>query len=231
MIVKFKFILEDYDCESDEGLGKMWHDNKEKFILLYVKLGYQWQLKKIREEMSKDANKDILVLSWPSEYVMKENRILRKIISGKELIYFEDHLLKWLRWHMKEVWIYQPKYFVVQPTVPTVVDFKYFIKHNDSDFEEYEQLWELNKHRMILLDTDLNYTQQYKKIHNEIKQSSKDIIAIRNPTELVLNRNKILKQIKEGRGFNNFDKDFTENKIWLPKEVWIYNPIIPDFFV
>lgn len=229
MIVKFKFILEDYYCASDMECGEMWHENEQKFIVLDARLPYDTQATRIRKVMFENENKDILVLLWPSDYIMKENKIVRKIMSGKELYYYDRHGHKYVRWFMTEVWIYKPTHFVINPWEPKVVDFKYFIENTNSDSEVYNQIWEQNKERIIILDTDLTYTQQYRKIRNDIT-SSKDILALKCPTEVVLNRNKILKQIKRGKGIN-YEVGELENKIWLPKEVWIYNPTIPDFYI
>ncbi len=74
----------------------------------------------------------------------------------------------------------------------------------------------------------MSYAQQNKKIRNEIT-NSKDILVLSQPTELILNRNKILQHIKRGRGINYYFEE--KDHVWFPKEVWIYNPIIPDFYM
>lgn len=48
---------------------------------------------------------------------------------------------------------------------------------------------------------------------------NKDILAIRFPSYRTIKQNKIINNIMSGKGFI-----YTDNKIWFPKEVWIYSP-------
>jgi len=47
---------------------------------------------------------------------------------------------------------------------------------------------------------------------------NKDILAIRFPDPIDINKNKIFNNIKSGKGF-----EYSKGKIWYPKEIWIYN--------
>ena len=47
---------------------------------------------------------------------------------------------------------------------------------------------------------------------------NKDILAIRFPTYRTIKQNKIINNIMLGKGVTYADK------IWFPKEVWIYSP-------
>ena len=53
-----------------------------------------------------------------------------------------------------------------------------------------------------------------------LRADNKDILAIRFPTNRIIKQNKIINNIMSGKGFV-----YDDNKIWYPKEVWIYNPI------
>ena len=49
---------------------------------------------------------------------------------------------------------------------------------------------------------------------------NKDILAFRFPTNKTIKENKIINNIISGKGII-----YADNKIWYPKEVWIYNII------
>jgi hypothetical protein len=99
-----------------------------------------------------------------------------------------------------------------------IVDLKYFYENPDSDFEEYDKLWDANRDRMIFFQQNSLFTlkQQGETIVYNIDKS-KDILAIRFPNKNIF-KNKIIKDIIRGKGFIYGDK------IWYPKEVWIYSP-------
>ena len=50
--------------------------------------------------------------------------------------------------------------------------------------------------------------------------NNKDILAIRFPINSIIKKNKIINDIMLGKGVVCDD-----NKIWYPKEVWVYNPL------
>ena len=100
-----------------------------------------------------------------------------------------------------------------------IVIFKYFHEKTDADFEEYNKLWDENKERFIFLQTHLSLSQQMSIINNSM-DNTKDILAVRFPTKNEIQRNQIINNILLGNGIV-----YETNKIWYPKEVWIYNPI------
>ena len=99
-----------------------------------------------------------------------------------------------------------------------IVKFKYFHEKTDADFEEYNKLWDENKERFIFLQTDLSLSQQMSNINNSM-DNTKDILAVRFPTKNEIQGNKIINNILLGNGIA-----YETNKIWYPKEVWVYSP-------
>ena len=70
---------------------------------------------------------------------------------------------------------------------------------------------------MIFLHHNLTLSKQMSSIIHDITDN-KDILAIRFPTYRTIKQNKIINNIMLGKGFTYTDK------IWFPKEVWIYSP-------
>ena len=99
-----------------------------------------------------------------------------------------------------------------------IVNLKYFYEKTDANYEEYNKLWEENIERIVFLHINLPLSKQTSSIINDITDN-KDILAIRFPTNSILKKNKIINNIMLGNGFI-----YDDNKIWYPKEVWIYNP-------
>ena len=100
-----------------------------------------------------------------------------------------------------------------------IVSFKFFYEKTDANCDEYKKLWGGNADRMIFLQDDLPLSKQTSSIVKDITDN-KDILAIRFCTYRTITHNIIINNIMLGRGFN-----YADNKIWYPKEVWIYNPI------
>ena len=99
-----------------------------------------------------------------------------------------------------------------------IVIMKYFYEHTDTNYDEYNKLWDENIERFVFLQHHLPLSKQIINIINDITDN-KDILAIRLPTNSAIKQNKIINNIMSGRGFI-----YDDNKIWYPKEVWIYNP-------
>jgi hypothetical protein len=99
-----------------------------------------------------------------------------------------------------------------------IVNLKYFYEKTDANYEEYNKLWDENIDRLIFLHTNLSLSKQISMLINDISVN-KDILAIRFPTNDILKNHKIINNIMLGKGFI-----YEDNKIWYPKEVWIYNP-------
>jgi hypothetical protein len=99
-----------------------------------------------------------------------------------------------------------------------IVNFKFFYEKTDTNYDEYNKLWGENIDRMIFLPHDLPLSKQTNSIINDITDN-KDILAIRFCSYRTITHNIIVNNIMLGRGFIYADK------IWHPKEVWIYNPI------
>jgi hypothetical protein len=100
-----------------------------------------------------------------------------------------------------------------------IVNFKFFYEKTDTNYDEYNKLWGKNIDRMIFLPHDLPLSKQTSSIINDITDN-KDILAIRFCSYRTITHNIILNNIMLGRGFI-----YNDNKIWNPKEVWVYNPI------
>lgn len=100
-----------------------------------------------------------------------------------------------------------------------LIEVKYFHEKSDQDFELYTKLWDENQERFVYLHTNLSNKQQINSIINNLNDN-KDILAIRFPTINEVKRNKIINDILLRKGFR-----YENNKVWYPKEMWIYNPI------
>ena len=100
-----------------------------------------------------------------------------------------------------------------------IVNFKFFHEKTDADYEEYNKLWDENKERFIFLHTNLTLSQQMSNIKNDM-DINKDILAVRFPSNNDILHNKIINNMLFGKGII-----YDNNKIWYPREVWIYSPI------
>jgi hypothetical protein len=96
------------------------------------------------------------------------------------------------------------------------VKFIYFHEKTNSDYETHNLYWHEHRDRFIFLQIHLTLIQQLDLIKDSIDET-KDILAVRFPDYDELNRNKIIKNITLGKGIP-YDTD----KVWYPKEVWIY---------
>lgn len=98
-----------------------------------------------------------------------------------------------------------------------IVNFKFFYEKTDKNYDEYNKLWNENIERILFLPHDLPLSKQRSSIINDITDNT-DILAIRFCYHRTITHNIIVNNIMLGRGFN-----YDDNKIWYPKEVWIYN--------
>ena len=100
-----------------------------------------------------------------------------------------------------------------------IVNFKFFHEKTDADFVEYNKMWEENKERFIFLQTDISLSQQMSIINDIMDMdNARDILAVRFLTKNEIQRNKIINNILLGNGIA-----YETNKIWYPKEVWVYS--------
>jgi hypothetical protein len=100
-----------------------------------------------------------------------------------------------------------------------IVNFKYFYEKTDTNFDEYKKIWGENIDRMIVLQDNVPLSKQTSSIIKDMTDN-KDILAIRFCSYRTITHNIIINNIMLGRGFV-----YDNNKIWYPKEVWLYNPI------
>ena len=98
-----------------------------------------------------------------------------------------------------------------------IVNFKFFYEKNDTNYDEYKKIWDENVDRMIFLHHNLPLSKQASSIINDITDK-KDILAIHLGSYRTITHNIIINNLMLGRGFI-----YDDNKIWYPKEVWIYN--------
>jgi len=102
-----------------------------------------------------------------------------------------------------------------------IVTIKIFYEKSTADMHEYNTLWEENRDRFIYLQSNLSVKYQQDIIKHNIKENNnKDILAVRFPSNIVMKKNKIINDAMVCKGFI-----YDTNKIWYPKEVWIYNPV------
>jgi hypothetical protein len=99
-----------------------------------------------------------------------------------------------------------------------IITIKYFHEKNDLDFENYDKLWVENHDSFVYLQTNLSDMQQINILINQLNDN-KDISVVRFPTISQNTQNKIINNILLGKGFK-----YENDKIWYPKEIWIYNP-------
>jgi len=100
-----------------------------------------------------------------------------------------------------------------------IVNFKFFFDKTDTNYDEYKKLFSENIDRIIFLHHELPLSKQTSSIIKEITDV-KDILTIHFCSYRTITHNIIINNIMLGRGFI-----YDDNKIWYPKEVWIYNPI------
>jgi len=100
-----------------------------------------------------------------------------------------------------------------------IVNFKFFYENSDTNYDEYNKIWNENIQRIIFLHHNLPLSKQTSIIINDITDN-KDILGIRLGSHRTITHNIILNNIMLGRGFI-----YSNNKKWYPKEVWIYNLI------
>jgi hypothetical protein len=102
-----------------------------------------------------------------------------------------------------------------------IVNFKFFHKKTDADFVECNKMWDENQQRFIFLYLDLSLSQQMSIINDFIdSDNTRDILAVRFPTINEIQNNEIINNVLLGNGI-----EYKKNKIWYPKEVWVYRPI------
>ena len=101
----------------------------------------------------------------------------------------------------------------------TTIIFKIFYEKTYEDYEKYNKLWDEHRERMIFLQDHLPFLKQARCFRDDISDN-KDILSIRFPTRKFFTRNKIFNNIISGKGFY-----YSDNRIWHPKEVWIYSPL------
>jgi hypothetical protein len=99
-----------------------------------------------------------------------------------------------------------------------IVNFKIFHEKTDADFAEYKKMWDENEERFIFLQINLSFSQQMSIINDSI-DNTKDILVVRFPTKNEFQRNEIINNVLLGNGIV-----YENNKIWYPKEVWVYSP-------
>ena len=98
-----------------------------------------------------------------------------------------------------------------------ILTVRYFFERSDADYEDYKKPWEENQYRMVFFQHVLGSSNQ-SKICSQHITDAKDILAVRFESHKRLKKNLILNDILQGNGFV-----VSENKIWYPKEVWIYH--------
>ena len=93
---------------------------------------------------------------------------------------------------------------------------KYFYEKTDNDYLEYNNLYDLNFKRIVFFSHNLEVKYHKTNIESQIDED-KDILSVRFISDINLKNNKIITNILLGNGFV-----YDNNKIWYPKEVWIY---------
>lgn len=106
-----------------------------------------------------------------------------------------------------------------------IPEVRYFHEKTNQDYETYNKLWHEKREHIVYLQLNLSDKQQLNDIINNLNDNkdildNKNILAIRFPTKNELKRNKIINNILLGNGVR-----YQKDKIWYPKEMWIYNPI------
>lgn len=97
---------------------------------------------------------------------------------------------------------------------------KYFYERTDDDYKNYILEWDTCRDRLIFLHINTDHDYQIKSIEEQFNINKGDILAIRFPTYNEINTNIIINNVISGKGVC-----YSNNKIWYPKEIWIYNPV------
>jgi hypothetical protein len=100
-----------------------------------------------------------------------------------------------------------------------LIHFKYFQEKSQEDLEKYDKLWNDNRDKLIFFQHGLPPSNQLKHIFNSL-DNNKEILSVRFITMSKLKRNKIINNLILGKGIE-YNK-----KVWCPKEVWVYCPMI-----
>ena len=99
-----------------------------------------------------------------------------------------------------------------------IITVKYFYEPMNENKEQYNKLLIENENRIIYLPTEISVDKRLFALMKDIRNNSeRDILAIKNRSFTYCNH--IINEIKLNNGFK-YDGD----KIWLPSEIWIYNP-------
>ena len=98
-----------------------------------------------------------------------------------------------------------------------IINIKYFYERNDIN-NGYNNIWEKNKEKIILLQKELSLSEQKKYIIDNLNDNKK-IFAIKNPTDKIIKNNPIFNSIILGNGF------IFNNKVWYPTEIWIWKSL------
>jgi len=99
-----------------------------------------------------------------------------------------------------------------------LIEVKYFYEKTDQDYITYNDLWANNNKRIVFLQIGFKPSEQLKCMVYQLNDD-KDILSIRFPLTSEIKKNKIINKILLGKGIK-YDTD----KIWYPKEIWIYCP-------
>ena len=91
-----------------------------------------------------------------------------------------------------------------------IVNLRIFYERSDENFIEYNRLWNDNKNIMVSLHDFL--------IGSHINIETARILSIKYTNKNFL-ENKIILNVISGKGIT-----YGSNKVWYPKEIWIYNP-------
>ena len=96
-----------------------------------------------------------------------------------------------------------------------ILNLKYFYEKTDSDFYEYNKLWDDNRERIIHLQSHLPSRQQRSCLSEELNRNdiNKDILAVRFPKNRTMTHNKIIQNILNGKGLGipiNSKKSFSK---------------------
>ena len=106
---------------------------------------------------------------------------------------------------------------------------RYFFENSDEDYQRYKTLWDESLHRIVILaDFDDDATNQ-QLLGIDIRENpNKDILGIRFPNKSWLENNEFFRRIKgigEGRCEGIRYEDGNRVSMWIPSEIWIYNPL------
>jgi hypothetical protein len=101
MLINIKYFYENSNIDDYDKFNILVTENKDKIVFFPHELPFLKQIVCIINDITE--NKEILVIHFPTYKIIKKNKIIKNVISGKGIPYTSNKT-----WFPKEIWIYNP---------------------------------------------------------------------------------------------------------------------------